>query len=84
MRFVHPAQGNQGQRRGREVVSELTGFRFDAEMREAGFTRREISNQRLRDAAYQLLVRGKLYSFDDATEIECGVSGPFNDDENHD
>jgi len=48
-------------------------------MREAEFTPREISNQRLRDAAYRLLVRGKLYSFDDATEIEYGVSGPFND-----
>lgn len=60
---------------------ELTGFLFDAEMKGAGFTSREISNQRLRDAAYRLLVRGKLYGFDDATEIEHGVSGPFNDNE---
>jgi hypothetical protein len=26
-------------------------------------------------------VRGQLYRFDDADEIEYGVSGPFNDDE---
>jgi hypothetical protein len=54
---------------------------FDQEMNEAGFTHHEMCNQRLRDAAYRLLVRGKLYRFDDADEIEYGVSGPFNDDE---
>lgn len=59
----------------------ISGFLFDREMQEAGFTRHEMSNQRLRDAAYRLLVRGKLYRFDDADEIEYGVSGPFNDDE---
>lgn len=60
---------------------ELTGFLFDAEMKGEGFTRHEINNQRLREAAYRLLVRGKLYGFDDATEIEHGVSGPRNDNE---
>jgi hypothetical protein len=59
----------------------ISGFLFDREMQEAGFTRHEMSNQRLRDAAYRLLVRGRLYRFNDADEIEYGVSGPFNDDE---
>lgn len=60
---------------------ELTGHLFDSEMESAGLTRHERNNQRIRNAVYRLLVRGKLYGFDDATEIECGVSGPFNDDE---
>lgn len=59
----------------------ISGFLFDREMKEAGFTRHEMSNQRLRNAAYRLLVRGQLFRFDDADEIEYGVSGPFNDDE---
>ncbi len=59
----------------------ISGFLFDREMQEAGFTHHEMSNQRLRDAAYRLLVRGRLYRFNDADEIEYGVSGPFNDDE---
>jgi hypothetical protein len=63
------------------VSQQISGFLFDSEMKEAGFTRHEMSNQRLRDAAYRLLVRGQLYRFDDADEIEYGVSGPFNDDE---
>lgn len=54
------------------------------EMEEAGFTQTERNNFRIREAAVRLLVRGRLYYSDDATEIECGVSGPFNDDENHD
>jgi hypothetical protein len=63
------------------VSQPISGFLFDHEMKEAGFTRHEMSNQRLRDAAYRLLVRGKLYRFNDADEIEYGISGPFNDDE---
>ena len=62
---------------------DLTSVAFDGEMHDAGFTRHEIGNQRLRNAAYRLLVRGRLYRFDDADEIEHGVSGPFNDDERH-
>ena len=49
------------------------------EMTDAGFTEHERQNLRLTRAAERLLVRGRLYRFDDATEIECGVSGPFND-----
>jgi hypothetical protein len=58
---------------------KINGLEFDLEMQSAGFTRKEISNQRLRNAAYRLLIRGEIYSFDDDERIEHGVTGPFND-----
>ena len=64
---------------GVAMSQPMSGFLFDREMKEAGFTRHEMNNQRLRDAAYRLLVRGRLYRFNDEDEIEYGVSGPFND-----
>lgn len=57
----------------------LSGFLFDKEMADSGFTKHEINNQRLRNAAYRLLVRGELYRFDDDVRIEYGTIGPFND-----